>query len=144
MAKHIASAEAHINAYAANPETVSMPTPVGMEASTVLPLMNLLAKMKVDPKHVEVKSMVDWCYMNDSDKARTICPHHAALKAAGKKVAVVAPEIHAPAMPALDLTNDVFHTQNIDVNQIDSAKDVTIGLQNLNSFGRGHLGYLML
>ena len=126
MAKHIASAEAHINAYAANPETVSMPTPVGMEASTILSLMNLLAKMKVDPKHVEVKSMVDWCYKNDSDKARTICPQHAALKAAGHK-AVVMPVHHAAPV----LAHDVFHTQNIDVNQIDSAKNVVIGLQNL-------------
>jgi hypothetical protein len=89
-------------------------------------LMNLLAK--VDPKHVEIKSMVDWCYKNDSAKAKKICPHHAAMKAAGKKVAVVAPEM---AMPALDLTHDVFHTQNIDVNQIDSAKNVVISLQNL-------------
>ena len=84
-------------------------------------LMNLLAK--VDPKHVEIKSMVDWCYKNDSAKAKKICPHHAAMKAAGKKVAVVAPEM---AMPALDLTHDVFHTQNIDVNQIDSAGNVDI------------------
>ena len=131
MAKHIASAEAHINAYAANPETVSMPTPVGMEASTILSLMNLLAKMKVDPKHVEVKSMVDWCYMNDSDKARTICPQHAALKAAGHK-AVVMPVHHAAPAPAAPvLAHDVFHTHNIDVNQIDSAGNVDIGLMNL-------------
>ena len=94
-------------------------------------LMNLYEKMHVAPK-VEVKSMVDWCYKNDSDKARTICPQHAALKAAGHK-AVVMPVHHAaPAMHAAPvLAHDVFHTQNIDVNQIDSAKNVVIGLQNL-------------